>query len=287
MNALFCIGYGYSATHVAALAKAAGWQVYGTSRKGGIQAHDVKTFPYNVGKANRDLMQAALNATHILVSVPPELSGPRVWDDFHEIIRDYPKLVWFGYLSTTGVYGDHQGGWVDETTPVNPPEPRSAIRVKEENEWLSLKKDFFVPAHIFRISGIYGAGRSAIDQVRARQAQRIDKPNQFFSRIHVEDIAGALWASMQKPTPGEIYNLADDLPSAAHEPVTYACELLDVMPPVMLSIEAARLSVMARSFYAASRKVSNAKMKEKLGYTLKYPTFKEGLQQVKQALKIK
>ena len=281
MPQLFCIGYGYTAKHIAKHAKAAGWTVFGTSRRGGVADDGTKLLKYAVGAASQDVVQAVGTSDYVLVSVPPALQGPRVYEDFHEIIKEHTRLVWFGYLSTTGVYGDHQGGWVDESTPLDPVDARSKMRVTEENEWRSLHRDFLAPVHIFRIAGIYGTGRNAIDQVLRRQAMRIEKEGQFFSRIHVEDLAAAIWSSMQVPMPGDIFNMADDLPTASHEPITYACELLDVMAPTMVPLEAARLSLMARSFYKASRKVKNDKLKEKLGYALKYPTYKDGLNEIK------
>lgn len=288
MPQLLCIGYGYTAKHVGALAREAGWQVFGTNRTGKRDDDDTTCLKYKVGDVSQELIKAITGSSHILISVPPELTGTRVWDDITEIIRQHNRLAWFGYLSTTGVYGDHGGEWVDESTPLSPIEARSEMRVKEENEWLSLHRDFLTPVHIFRIAGIYGlGGRNALEQVRARRAMRIDKPGQYFSRIHVEDLAGALWASMQKPMPGEIFNMADDLPSASHEPITYACELLDVMAPMMVPLESARLSVMARSFYKASRKVKNDKLKQTLQYSLKYPSYKEGLAAIKTAMNIK
>ena len=281
MPQLFCIEYGFNAKHVAKHAKEAGWAVHGTSRRGGVAEDGTKLLKYTVGDASKEVLQAIGQADYVLISVPPALEGPRVYDDIHEIIKAHTKLVWFGYLSTTGVYGDHQGGWVDETTPLAPVEARSKMRVKDETEWQSLHRDFLTPVHLFRIAGIYGAGRNAIDQVRRRKAMRIEKEGQFFSRIHVEDLAGAIWKSMQQPMPGEIFNMADDLPTASHEPITYACELLDVMPPTMIPFEHARLSIMARSFYKASRKVKNDKLKQKLGHELAYPTYKEGLDAIK------
>jgi nucleoside-diphosphate-sugar epimerase len=277
MPQLLCIGYGYTASYISHILKAEGWDVHGTSRAGGKADDGTLLIQYQVGKPSQALMQAIGNASHILISVPPNLDGPRVFHDIEEIIRQHDGLRWLGYLSTTGVYGDHQGGWVDETTPLAPIEARSKIRVTEEQEWLGLHQAHTTPAHIFRIAGIYGPGRSAMDQVRQRRATRIDKPGQFFSRIHVEDLAGGIVQSMQRPMPGEIFNMSDDLPSPSHEPVTYACALLDTMPPMMVPFEKARLSLMARSFYKASRKVKNDKLKQVLGYSLKYPTYKEGL----------
>lgn len=177
---------------------------------------------------------------------------------------------WFGYLSTTGVYGDTKGDWVDENTEVRPNNERTEQRVLAEQQWLNSG----YPVNVYRLAGIYGPGRSAIDDLKEGTAKRIYKKNQYFSRIHVEDICKVLLASMNKT--GEIYNVADDYPSPATEPVEYAAKLLGITPPPLVDYEKAELSEMARSFYASSRRVKNNKIK-KLGIKLAYPTYIEGL----------
>jgi RPE1 domain-containing protein len=195
-------------------------------------------------------------------------------------INDLPHLRWLGYLSSTGVYGDRPEEWVTEETPVNPIEQRSIDRLKIENEWQDLSQKLNLPLHIFRLSGIYGPGRSVIDQLITGTAKRIDKANHFFSRIHVEDIANILFASMNQPTPGEIYNLADDFPSSQREVVEWACTTLNLPYPELITIDNKELSEMTRSFYNSSRKVSNNKVKTSFKYNFKYPNYKEGLKSI-------
>jgi nucleoside-diphosphate-sugar epimerase len=185
-------------------------------------------------------------------------------------------LAWFGYLSITGVYGDSQGAWVDETTPIRPQNPRSQNRAAAETAFLNAP----ISAHIFRLPGIYGPGRSGLDRVRQGNAQRIDRPGHVFSRVHVDDIVQTLWCSMQQPTPGEIYNVCDDLPCEPQLLITEACQLLGITPPDLIPFEQVELSPMASSFWSESRRASNQKIKTKLGVKLLYPSYKEGLRAI-------
>ena len=249
---LFCFGYGYCASY---FAKSQEWEwVYGTHRN---------SFPLN-----DEALSKLAEATHILHSIPPTGEGDFV---FNQNYKMNPK--WFGYLSTTGVYGDHKGEWVDETTTVAPTNARSEWRANAEREWLSSG----LPVNVFRLSGIYGAGegRNAIEELKHGTAKRIYKENQFFSRIHVEDITQILVKSLG--VSGEVFNCADDYPCSSAEVVEYAAKLMGVEPPPLVKFEDANLSEMARSFYSNSRKVSNQKIKEMLGVELKYPTYREGL----------
>ncbi|MDX2074338.1 MAG: SDR family oxidoreductase [Alphaproteobacteria bacterium] len=207
--------------------------------------------------------------THILSSIPPQ-SGYQEPDPAM-------RRGWIAYLSTTGVYGDWQGEWVDETSELRPNNERLNRRVAAEKEWLARG------GHVFRLAGIYGPGRSAIDDVRGGTARRIDKPGQVFSRIHVEDIAQVVVASMLAPNPGSVYNGCDDEPAPAHEVVAYACKLLDMEPPPMIPFEQAEMSPMGREFYAANRRVRNDKIKRELGMELCYPSYREGLAQCLQS----
>ncbi len=207
-------------------------------------------------------------ATHVLHSIPPDAGGDLV------ISYQMPDASWVGYLSTTGVYGNTDGGWVDENSPANPNNERSKWRVEAEKQWLDLG------AQVFRLSGIYGPGRSAIDDLKNGTARRVLKPNQFFSRVHVEDIAHVLAASVAKPAPGEIYNCADDYPCSAAEVVEFAAKLTGLTPPPLVPFEDAEMSEMARSFYLSSRRVRNDKIKQNLGVRLKYPTYREGLKAI-------
>jgi nucleoside-diphosphate-sugar epimerase len=271
---MFIFGLGFSGRVIARCLMEAGWSVAGTTRSGeALDMPGVTIFPFD---RDHPLDPAVLDGCEaVLSSVPPDAQGDPVMAVMGEALRACP-LRWIGYLSTTGVYGDHGGGWVDEATPVAPTLDRSRRRVAAEREWLDLS------AHVFRLAGIYGPGRSAIDTVRAGEARRINKPGQVFSRIHVEDIASAVLASLDRPNPGAIYNLCDDDAAPPQEVIAHACALLGVEPPPELPWEAAKatLSPMALSFYADNKRVSNQRMKEELGMTLKYPGYREGLKAI-------
>jgi nucleoside-diphosphate-sugar epimerase len=190
------------------------------------------------------------------------------------IARNAARYRWVGYLSTTGVYGDHGGAWVDETTPLTPSTQRGRARVQAEAAWQAIPN---LPLHIFRLAGIYGPGRGPFAKVRAGTAQRIIKQGQVFSRIHVDDIAQAVAASMMHPTQGDIYNLCDDDPAPPQDVIGYAAKILGLPQPPEVDFETADLSPMARSFYSESKRVSNAKVKRDLRITLIHPTYKSGL----------
>jgi nucleoside-diphosphate-sugar epimerase len=217
----------------------------------------------------------------VLVSIPPDASGAPAADvvlaRLASSLAAARNIVWLGYLSTTGVYGDRAGGWVDETSARRPGNARSARRAAAEDAWLELWRAHGVPTHVFRLAGIYGPGRSAIDQLRAGTAKRIDKPGQVFSRIHVDDIAGVLEASIAHPRPGAIYNVADDAPAPAADVVAHAAQLLGVAPPPLEPYDPQRLSPIAREFYAETRRVRNDRIKKELGVALRYPDYKAGL----------
>jgi nucleoside-diphosphate-sugar epimerase len=186
-------------------------------------------------------------------------------------------LGWVGYLSTTGVYGDRAGGWVDESGELRPTGDRGRRRVAAETAWLDLWRRRGVPVHVFRLAGIYGPRRSAFDSLRQARAQRIDKPGQVFSRIHVDDIAAVLSVSMAKPNPGAIYNVCDDDPAAPAEVIAYAAGLLGIELPPLVPFAQAELSDMAQSFYADNKRVRNDRIKRELGVELAYPDYRQGL----------
>jgi len=191
-----------------------------------------------------------------------------------EITRAAPDLDWVGYLSTTGVYGNHDGGWVDEDTPLTPSTKRGQWRKQAEEDWQSIPG---LPLHIFRLAGIYGPGRGPFAKLRNGTARRVIKDNQVFSRIHVDDIAQVLAASIAAPNPGAIYNLCDDDPAPPQDVIAYAAELLNMPIPPAVPFDQADLSPMARSFYGDSKRVRNDRMKSELGITLKYPTYRAAL----------
>ncbi|PKU22797.1 SDR family oxidoreductase [Telmatospirillum siberiense] len=277
---LFCFGLGYSAEVLARHCRAAGWQIAGTARETDRLAYlanqGFETFRFD---RQHGLPGGALaGATHILSSVPPDADGDPVLDLARPaILAAGAGLSWIGYLSTTGVYGDHGGGWVDETSPLRPTASRSWHRVNAEAAWLDLWRGSGLPTHLFRLAGIYGPGRSALDEVRSGRARRIVKPGQVFSRIHVEDIAGVLQVSMAKPAPGSVYNVCDDEAAPPQDVIAFACDLLGVPPPPETPFDQAVLSPMAQSFWADNRRVRNDRIKRDLGVALRYPTYREGL----------
>src|SRR5438552_6433916 len=273
---LFGFGFGYTARVLARRLAAEGWIVGGTCRTADKASE--AGFPVEVFDRDHPLPPKALDAvTHLLVSVPPDAAGDPVLAVHGEDIAEIEGLRWLGYLSTTGVYGDRDGGWVDETAELSPSGERGRRRVGAEAGWLELWQRRGVPVHIFRLAGIYGPGRSPFDALRAGTAKRIDKPGQVFSRIHVEDLAQVLAASISRPRPGAVYNVCDDDPAAPEAVVAHAAALLGASAPPLVPFEAAGLSPMARSFYDDNKRVSNRLIKSELGVTLRYPDFRAGL----------
>ena len=275
---LFCFGLGYTAQALGRVLAAAGWRVAGTSRSA-AGAAELERDGWTAVAFSRDHTLAPAcfaGATHILVSVPPDEAGDPVLQAMGEVIADQ-RPAWLGYLSTTGVYGDRGGGWVDESADLLPVGERGRRRVAAESAWRDLMRRRGTPVHLFRLAGIYGPGRSALDQLRAGTAKRIDKPGQLFSRIHVEDIVATLRASIAQPNPGAAYNVGDDEPAPPQEVVAHAAALLGLPAPPLEPFDPARLSPMAASFYAESKRVANRRIKQELGVRLAFPTYREGL----------
>jgi nucleoside-diphosphate-sugar epimerase len=281
VSRLFSFGLGYSARALAARLAAKGWQVAGTARDEAnitrlrAQGYEVARFAGEAG--NRDAAKLLLGTTHLLHSIPPGPQGDAVLAHYRKEIAGLGSLKWIGYLSTVGVYGDQKGRWVDESTTPKHNSDRTAARLEAEQAWLRFGDETGVPAHIFRLAGIYGPGRSVFDKLRSGTARRIKKDGQVFSRIHVEDIASVLEASIAHPTAGAIYNVADDEPAAPDQVVAYAAKLIGVPPPPEIAFEDADLTPMARSFYEGSRRIANARIKSELAVKLRYPTYREGL----------
>ena len=279
---LFCFGLGFSARALAERLAEVGWALAGTTRSP-EKAAELRAAGIEAALFDRDrpLDPAALaGTTHLLVSIAPGEKGDPVLDCHGADIAALPDLQWIGYLSTTGVYGDWQGAEVDETSELRGAKGRNLRRIQAEAAWLALQAEKGLPVHVFRLAGIYGPGRSALDQVRAGRARRIDKPGHLFSRIHVEDIARVLLASMARPNPGRIYNVCDDEPAAAAEVTAYACRLLGVEPPPLIALEDAEMSPMALSFWQDNRLVSNRRLHQELGVTLAYPDYRAGLEAI-------
>jgi len=272
---LISFGHGYSARALARRLLPQGWVIFGTTRQEAKARalRDEGVIP--VLWPDGDLSEAFAKATHLLASAAPGEEGDPVLARFGREIRAVaPRLEWAGYLSTTGVYGDHRGGWVDESAPLAPATRRGKLRVMAEQEWRDIKG---LPLHIFRLAGIYGPGRGPFEKVRQGTARRIVKPGQVFSRIHVEDIARVLEASIARPNPGAAYNVCDNDPAPPQDVIAHAAELLGRPVPPEVPFDEAEMSPMARSFYAESKKVDNRRIREELGVELAYPDYRTGL----------
>lgn len=269
---LLCFGYGYSAAALARRLLGQGWTVQGTSRRAGKPVAEPAPL-FRFDREHPLPAQAFEGVTHVLSSIAPDEAGDPVLDLHRGDLRSLPGLRWVGWLGTTGVYGDHGGGWVDETTPLDPTLARTDRRARAEAAWLGSG----LPVHLFRLAGIYGPGRNAFVNLKDGTARRIVKPGQVFSRIHVEDIATVLEASIARPRPGAIYNICDDEPAPPQDVVTFAAALMGVDPPPEQPFGTAELSPMARTFYKDNRRVRNELIKRELGVGLAYPTYREGL----------
>ena len=281
-NRLFCFGLGYSALALARDLMGDGWAVAGTTRseekRRALEAEGIQAFLFGPDRPLGDPGKSLAGTTHLLTSIAPEEAGDPVLRAHERDLRAVDRIAWAGYLGTTGVYGDHQGGWVDEGTPPAPSLPRTKRRVAAEGHWLASG----LPVHIFRLAGIYGPGpgRNALETVRTGRARRIVKPGQMFGRIHVDDIVQVLRASMARPNPGAVYNVADDEPSPPQDVIAFAAGLLGVEPPPEVPFEEADISEAAKSFYADNRKVANDRIREELGVDLKHPTYRDGLRAI-------
>lgn len=275
-KSLFIFGLGFSAQEIAKVAMARGYKVSGTCRSAekceelkarGIDAFLFEPLTLTLSPEGRG-KECLAQSTHILSSIPPQETG----DIALPVIRHMSSVIWKGYLSTTGVYGDYAGEWVSEESETRPNNARLQRRVEAEKKWQE------IGGHIFRLAGIYGAGRSVLDDILAGTARRVEKAGQVFSRIHVEDIANTVLFSMEAPNLSRIYNVCDDEPAPAHEVVKFGCELLGKEIPQLIPFAEADFSPMGREFYSANRRVSNQRIKHELGVKLKYHTYREGLQ---------
>lgn len=271
MTTLLSLGHGYSASALAARLIPMGWTVIGTCRDP-FRADALRASGAEPLLWPADLAPALARATHILASAAPDAAGdPFLQAAGPALCAAQPQ--WVGYLSTTAVYGDHQGGWVDEQTPVNPQSTRARQRVLAEGQWLATG----LPVHVFRLAGIYGPGRGPFEKVRDGSARRIIKPGQVFSRIHVEDIAETLLASIMRPKPGAIYNVCDDDPAPPEDVLSHAAHLLGLPEPPAVPYDQAEMTPMARSFYAESKRVRNDRIKTELKVRLNHPDYRAGL----------
>lgn len=277
-NTLLSFGHGYSAQALEARLAGQGWRIIGTTRDpakaAAMRARGIEAVLWP-GTAMAPFLA---EASHILISAAPDATGDPVIAALGDAIAACaPNLAWVAYLSTTGVYGDHRGGWVDEDTPLTPGTARGRARLIAERQWQALASRSGLPLHIFRLAGIYGPGRGPFEKVRDGTARRIIKPDQMFSRIHVDDIAAVLAASVARPDPGAIYNVCDDDPAPPEDVIAHAADLLGLPQPPAIPFESADMTVIARGFYSESKRVRNDRIKRELGVRLAYPTYREGL----------
>lgn len=258
MTAVVIFGLGYSASRIAARMRARGWAVRATGSAGDLAFGDA------------DAVAAALAAAEVVLSsVPPVDEADPVLVAHGAALRVAAgRGAWLGYLSSTGVYGDCGGAWVDESAPLR---GRRGGRMAADLAWQALG------AHVFRLPGIYGPGRSAFERIAEGRAHRVDVPGQVFSRVHVDDIAGGVMAAIDAGGPGAVWNLADDLPVSQNAVIEAACALLGVAPPPLVGLDEAGLPPMARGFYGENRRVANGRAKRGLGWRLRWPTYREGL----------
>lgn len=272
-------GFGYCAQFLAPLLAAQGWHISATCRDEekaarlqglGINALMLDGAPLSI---------AALDGvSHIVLSAAPSDDGDPALPLLRDALANNPtQFQWLGYLSTTGVYGDHEGAWIDEDVPPGPLGARGQRRVAAEAAWEELAAAHDLPMHYFRLAGIYGPGRNQLASLKAGTARRIDKAGQVFSRIHVEDIAAILLASMAKPRAGRAYSVCDDEAAPPQDVVAFAAALMGREPPPLIAFEDADLSPMAKSFYGENKRIKNTRIKQELGVTLKYPSYREGL----------
>lgn len=279
---LFCFGLGYTGRALGLALLESGWRVSGTCRtpeeQAALSALGFDVFKFDGTESSAGLDEALATARCVLSTVPPGEGGDPVLHCFGDVLSSRKNLEWVGYLSTTGVYGDRQGGWVDEDSPTEPESERGHRRVLAENAWLDLFDRHQHPVHVFRLAAIYGPGRNTLKRALEGKARRIDMPGVVFSRIHVDDVVRVLLASMAKPHPGRVYNLADDTAAPPEEVVRFACGLLGLEPPPLIPLEEAGLSPLGVSFYQDSKRISNQRIKKELGVSLLYPDYRVGLE---------
>jgi nucleoside-diphosphate-sugar epimerase len=284
MSVLLAIGLGYSAKALAARMKAQSWRIIGTARDRegleAISASGYEAVPFDGNAPSPALTAAIAETTHVLISAPPGAEGDPVLRHHADDLARAQGLVWLGYLSTIGVYGDHGGEWVDEITPPAPSSERSHKRLAAEQAWQSFAGAHRITLQIFRLAGIYGPGRNTLEKLQQGRERRILKPGQVFNRIHVEDIASVVEAGIHAGNAASgVFNVTDDEPAPPQDVSAFAAELLGREPPPLVPWEEARetMSEMAQSFYAENKRVRNDRIKQTLGVALSFPTYREGL----------
>ena len=282
LNHFFCFGLGFSGSALGQSLIRDGWKVSGTTRDPKklktLEKEGFNTFFF----PGEDCLieEQIFSSTHVMITIPPQCTIDIIFKKFRNAIIQSENLRWLGYLSSTGVYGNHDGEWVDETSNLLPNTERNCSRLEIENQWLQLNREEKVGVHIFRPAGIYGPGRNVLETVKLGRGKRINKKGQINNRIHVDDLIKTLKASMKRPNPGSIYNVCDDEPAASKEVVEFACKLLKIDLPKERSFNKAEFSEMAQTFYLDNKKIRNEKIKSELKIKLKYPNYREGLKSI-------
>ncbi len=288
MTNLVCFGLGYSARVFGQRRLRDGWKVTGTTRSperaAALREDGFEAAVFSGEAPSEDIRESLRDATHLLLSIAPGSDGDPALNHHRSDIAEAPNLAWIGYLSTVGVYGNHDGAWVDEETPVRPTSERSIRRVAAEKAWFEFGTEIGKCVQLFRIAGIYGPGRGPLENMRRGKSRRIIKPGQVFNRIHVEDIANILDASVANPRAGAIYNMSDNEPAPPQDVIAYAAKMLGIAPPPEIPFEDADMTPMGRSFYGENKRVSNDRIKTELGVELSYPTYREGIAHEAQGL---
>lgn len=278
---VFFFGFGYVAAFVAMKLETLGCKISGTTtnkeKKEFMEARGYNSYLFSRNRMIPDILSVMSDVTHIVLAIPPDGEGDLVFDMYANDLAYIKNLQWIGYLSATSIYGDHEGAWVNEDTVPSPTSRRGSLRLKAEEDWKSYYSSDNLPLHIFRLAGIYGPGRSALDSVLSGVAKRIDKPGHVFNRIHIDDIVQTLVASMMQPNPFSIYNLSDDDPAPSHELIQYTCNLLGLETPPLVPFTQTDIAPIMRSFYKDNKRLRNDKIKDELGIKLLYPDYKSGL----------
>ncbi len=278
MPNLLVFGFGYTGQALARRMLGEGWNVWAAVRSGESAAHARAAGVTPIDAADREALVAAPAMNAMLITAPPDDHGcPGLNALVPAMARANAFPDWIGYLSTTGVYGDRDGRWVFETSPLAARSPEAARRVAAERDWLEVGRGMGLTVQVFRLPGIYGPGRSTFDRLREGRARNWVKPGQMFSRIHVEDITSGLAASIARPHAGRAYNLVDDEPAPPHMLNAFACELMDAPAPATTPFDDAALPPAAQRFWAENKRVSNARAKAELGWRPAFPTYREGL----------
>ena len=275
MKKLLIFGYGYTSSYIAENLSTDEYTIMGSSRN----EHQIKVTNKNINIINMNLIEDVLkknDLTHILISVPPNANGDVFIQNFKDHLIKNTKLEWVGYLSATNVYGDHEGRYVDELAKTKPLTQKGINRLLAENQWLNLQSNLKIPIKIFRLAGIYGPDRNIKNRILKKEIKNIQKEGQFFSRVHVEDIASIIKLSMQIRTDNNIYNIADDFPSSLSEVIQYICEQNQIPIPKKINYLDIDTNKRKESFFSDNKRVDNSRVKKDFSFIFKYPSFREG-----------